>query len=63
MFLRRKLIKDGQSPVEVKEGMFCVAEFEEDSRWYRAKVEKVDKQKVSTLTDWLYLIYLKGYLA
>lgn len=51
MFLRRKLIKDGQSPVEVKEGMFCVAEFEEDSRWYRAKVEKVDKQKVSTLTD------------
>ncbi|KAJ8028888.1 Tudor domain-containing protein 1 [Holothuria leucospilota] len=51
--IRRNLIKEGLSAIEVKEGMFCVAEFEEDSRWYRAKVEKVDQGKKSAQVKWM----------
>ncbi|XP_071502902.1 uncharacterized protein [Diadema antillarum] len=39
--IRRDIITHGLEDLLVKEGSFCVAQYDQDHRWYRAKVEKL----------------------
>ena len=47
--------------VEITEGMICVAQYQQDHRWYRAKVEQVKANQVGEAC--LYLRERQWYRA